>query len=280
MNLLFLLGIGFGMVAALMLNIGKGIQKQKVHIFVQGRGMFYPPYRKDLGIWLMGLTLTAGAAVPFSMGLKLSQSPSAISAMTGIGLIGLVIYAMKVIGEKPGVTDSVGIGMVVVGTSVLGWIGAEREVLNRAFTDLFLVKIILLMLLATIVVAVVVLYLKRLHGLVFGLSAGMMVGIALVLADAALVRADGSMVGQLGTPYPYAAMVFAMLATVFTQIGFVRARALEVVPSVNPAILLTPILLEIMIYGVWPEIGSLCVIGVIFAGVVLLSTGAAAKVSA
>ena len=277
MNAQFLVGVVLGMVAALMMNIGKGVQKQKVHVFRQGRRMFSGENRRDLGIWLAGLAITGGAMVPFSLGLKFSGSPSTISAMTGVGLIGLAIYAVKVIGEKIGRIDAVGIGLVVVGTSILGYLGAGRELPAREFTDLALAKVTGLLVLLAVGACTAALYWRRIYGVTFGLTAGILIGVALFLADAALVRAGGSFFGQLSNPYPYAAMFLAILAVVTTQIGFLRSRALEVVPAINSAVILTPLLLEGAIYGAFPEIIRLLLIVMIVAGVCLLSAGAAGR---
>lgn len=277
MNAIFLLGVTLGMVAALMMNIGKGVQKQKVHVFRQGRRMLSVENRRDLGIWLAGLALTGGATVPFSLSLKFSGSPSTISAMTGIGLIGLAIYAVKVIGEKIGPADAVGIGLVVVGTSILGYLGAGRELPAREFTDLALAKTTGLLVLLAVGACMVALYWKRIYGVTLGLTAGMLIGVALFLADAALVRAGGSFFGQLSNPYPYAAIFLAVLAVATTQIGFLRSRALEVVPAINSAVILTPLLLEGAIYGAFPGIVRVLLIVTIVAGVCLLSAGAAGR---
>ena len=59
-----LLGIVLAIIGSTNLNVGKGVQKQKVHVFLEGRKMLRTPHRRDLGIWLLGLLLTATAAVP------------------------------------------------------------------------------------------------------------------------------------------------------------------------------------------------------------------------
>ena len=279
MNLSFILGILFGILAALMMNIGKGVQKQKVHVLLQGRKIFSKQNRGDFSIWLLGLAMTAGAILPFSLGLKFSGSPSTISAMTGIGLIGLVIYAIKVIDEKISRADIVGIGLVVVGTSMLGYLGAGKETESRAFLDQDLIKVILVPVLIAAGACIAALNFRRIHGITFGLTAGLFIGIALFLGDAALVRAGGSFSGQLSNPYPYVAFAFATLAMATTQVGFLRGRALEVVPSVNSATILTPLFFEVAIYRSQPETPFLWLIAVIVTGVFLLSTGAAARVS-
>lgn len=275
----FILGIGFGIIAALCMNIGKGVQKQKVHVFLQGRKMFTKPHRRDLYIWLLGLGLTASAAVPYSVGLMLSKSPSAISSMTGVGLIGLSIYALKVIGERMGRTDYIGMALVIVGTSVLAYLGSDGSLTVRRFEVLPLVLTVAGLVLAATAGCLLALRFRRIHGLAYGLAAGLCIGLAIFIGDAGLVRAGGSLSGQLNTAYPYFALLFAGSATAVTQFGFLRGRALEVVPSVNAATVMTPLILEVAIYGDVPPWSQLAMIAVILAGVLLLSLGAAAKVS-
>ena len=275
----FILGIVFGILAALMLNIGKGVQKQKVHVFLKGRRMFKKDNRADLGLWCLGLAITAGAALPYSLGLWLTKSPSTIAAMTGVGLIGLLIYALKVIGEKVGKQDGLGIGLVIVGTSLLGYLGAAEGHAVREFVDRSLTITVLVMALVAATACLLAWFTKRVHGPTFGLTAGLCIGLAIFLADVGLVRSGGSFSGQLSTPYPYVAIGFAAVATVTTQFGFIRGRALEVVPAVNAATILTPLVLEMAIYGAVPKALNLAIIAVILVGVFLLSTGTVSKVA-
>ena len=278
MNFTFLIGISLGMLAALLINVGKGVQKQHVEIFKFGRKMFAKPQRPLLFGWLIGLAMTATASVPYSLGIKLSESPSAISAMNGIGLIGLVIYALKVLKEKISPSDSVGILLVILGTTFLGYLGAGREAVERVFSDAVVIRSLVILIGVAVAGCLLSLKFKRIHGVAWGLSAGMCIGLALFLADTALIRSGGDMVGQFNTPHVYAALVFGTLATVVTQIGFLGGRALEVVPAVNSAIILTPLVMEGMVYAMYPNVLNLVVIAVICSGVIMLSIGAAAKV--
>jgi len=275
----FVGGLLLGVLAALMLNVGKGVQKQKVHVFLQGRRMLQPPWRRDLGIWLIGLSLTGGSALPFSLGLKYSCSPSSISATTGIGLAGLAVFAVKVIGEKAGTIDALGIGCVMVGTSVLGYLGAGRAIGPRVLTDDHLWLALAVLVGAGLLVCLLARVIRRIHGIAYGCTAGMSIGVSLFLADAALVKAGGSLLGQFDNPYPYVAIVFAVTATVVTQLGFLRGRALEVVPAVNSATILTPLVLEIAIYEVFPPMHVVWFIALILIGILLLSQGAAGRAS-
>ena len=264
-----------------MLNVGKGVQKQKVHVFLQGRGMFRPPYRRDLGIWLIGFAMTTSAMLFFPLGVYLSDSPSAISSMTGIGLIGLLLYAVFVIGERTSLMDAVGIVLVIFGTMALGYLGSVRELPTRQFDDGTLVWAISIALSALAVICLVAWrWWRSIHGVSFGMAAGLLIGTGIFLTDCAQVRAGESFLTQLQTtPYLYVAFVFAIAATVVTQLGFLRGRALEVVPGVNSATILSPLVFEIFVYRSMPVAVDLFFIGAILAGVFLLSTGTAARVS-
>lgn len=277
MNLMYLFGLVLGMTAALMLNIGKGVQKQKVHVFLQGRKMISPEYRGDLAIWLLGLLMTASAAVPFSFGLKFSQSPSTISAMTGIGLIGLTIYAVKVIGEKLTGKDVVGILIIVFGTSLLAYLGSGKEVGVCLFEDRTLVLSVLPLIAILSIACLAALKFRSIHGAVFGASAGFCLGLSLFLADAALVRSGGSILGQFSTPYCYFAILFAIFTTIVTQMGFIRGKALVVVPTLNSFTILTPVYFELTVYGKVPPASIAMITLVLIIGVVIVSAGAAVK---
>jgi uncharacterized membrane protein len=277
MNIEFIFGVLLGILAALLLNIGKGVQKLKVHVFLQGRRMFSKEHRRDLAIWILGFLMTASAAVPYSIGLMLSKSPSTVSAMTGVGLIGLSIFAVLVIGEKLRTRDWVGIILVVVGTSVLAYMGAGKEAQAKEFLDRSLVITVAVLVITAAVACFTAFRLRKLHGMTFGLAAGLSIGLAIFIADAGLVRSGDSLSGQFSTPYPYIAILFAATATAVTQVGFLRGRAVEVVPSVNAAIILTPLILEGIIYRHLPPLGILTFVAVVVAGVLLLSTGIAAR---
>lgn len=280
MNEYFIPGLLIGMLAALMMNIGKGVQKQYVHVFLNGRQVFRKEHRRNLGLWILGFCLTAGAAVPYSLALKLSQSPSAIAAMTGIGLTGLGLYAVKVIGERFGVMDLVGITLVIIGTSLLGYSGAEKEIAARHFLDWQLLFALSVIVVSAATVCCLSRLLPRMHGVAFGGAAGIGIGLAIFLGDIALVRAGGSFSGQLSNPFPYVALLFAASATVLTQFGFLKSRAIEVVSAVNSAAILTPLLLEVIVYGVHPDAMGVAFILCIVTGVIFLSRGAPARVSA
>jgi len=280
MNTTFLLGVLLGVLGALLMNIGKGVQKQKVHVLLLGRKMVARQHRRDLGIWLVGLTMTASASAPYAAGIWLSGAPSTISAMTGVGLIGLTIYASRVLRERIDTSDGIGIALVVVGTSALGYLGAEHEAASRAFSFFTLYCTLAVLLVGATIACMVALRCRRIHGVTYGLTAGMLIGLAMFLVDVGVVLADGSFRGAFHTPFPWISLASVVCALAVTQLGFFRGKALEVVPAVSSSTILVPWVLELAIYGQVPGIAVGVTMTFIVIGVVLLSTGAAAKVSA
>jgi multidrug transporter EmrE-like cation transporter len=278
MNSEFILGIFVSIIAALMLNVGKGIQKQKVHVLKNLKYALRSDHRVDFIVWVVGVFLTATAVVPFSIAIKLTKSASIVSAMTGVGLAGLALYASKVLGEKLKGGDLLGILLVMIGTSCLSYIGAADRPSFSGFSDELFIKVIVILCIFSLSACALSMLFKKLHGVSFGLAAGVFIGIGLFMADVGLKKAGGSLSGQMDTPYPYLGLGFGACALGLTQLGFFKSPALVVVPTVNSAIVLTPVALEIMIYQRFPGLLSLVLIGVIVVGVVLISRGTAGHV--
>lgn len=276
----YVIGIILGCIAALMMNVGKGVQKQKVQVLKTGRKILAPENRKNFFIWLLGIIMTSACTVPYTFALKLTQAPSVIASLTGVGLVGLVIYALAVIKEKMGKWDVFGIVLVVIGTSALGYLGESSEAIVREYDVWELLQYTGLIILFLGLFCIVSLFYKRLFGIAFGLFAGCFLGTAIFLGDVALVESGGSVLEQLKNPYPYLAILSAILALTFTQLAFFRGRALEVVPCINSIIILTPLILEGLVYEELPSTTDIIFISIILLGVLLLSFGAAAKISA
>ena len=277
MNSAFVTGALLGMIGALLMNVGKGVQKHKVHVLRKGRRIVAPRHRRDLCIWLVGIGMTVSSTVPYGAGIWLSGSPSTIAAMTGVGLCGVVIYAWWVLGERIGVADGMGIGLVVIGTSVLSYIGATQEGVQRTFAPITLLTMVAALTGTAAIACLVALRVRRLHGAAYGLTAGMLIGLAMFLVDAGAVVANGSLAGLLRTPFPWLALLALASALTVTQLGFFRSRALVVIPSLNSSTILVPVLLEATVYGQLPGMGSATLIAVIVVGVLLLSSGASAS---
>jgi len=265
------IGLLMGTLAALCLNLGKGIQKMKVKVLGQGRAMFSPEHRRDFRIWLFGALLTTSATGLFSVALKFTDKSSLVSALNGVGLLGLVFFAWLVLKEPMGIREWVGAGLVVIGTTVMGYMD---QPLPQGQSYALASFLHILAILAAIFLPLALLALKkvRLHGLVFGAIVGTLIGIAMILGDMALVKAQGSLLGQLQNPYPYAALFCGASALALTQFAFWRATALAVVPTINSFIILVPVLVEYFTFGTVLQPAQYLAVVLIVLGVILLTT--------
>ena len=269
MGTTFWLGMVFAIAASSCLNVGKGIQKWKVAVLGHGRGMFRREHRRDLAVWLVGVGLTTVATPLYSIALKFSDKPSTVSALNGVGLIGLVIFAWLVIGERVGKREVFGALLIIAGTAVMGAFDLPSANTPPTWTGF-----------VACFVAIVVVYVPlglfswrtgRWHGQVFGSLAGALIGVAMVLGDVALVTADDDLLGQLAGPWAYLALLVGSGALAITQLAFWRATAMVVVPTVNSFVVLTPAVLQYFTFGTLLSPLQYVGIAVIIVGVVVLT---------
>lgn len=272
MDTSLLTGLGVAATASTLLNVGKGVQKMKVHVLKKGRAAFHPENRRDLGIWLFGMLMTGVASALFSYALKLTDKAGMVSATGGLGIVGLVLFATFVLDERFGPREGFGAAAVVAGTALLGYFDRPSvPAIDYPLARLIVVD-------ASIVVIMAVLCLwswktNRLHSLIFGATAGLLIAVSFVLADLALIQAGNSFFGQLANPFPYIALTIGGGALVTTQLAFFRGRAMVVVPTINSAMIAGPPLIEYLVLGTRLAAMQLVGLGVIVAGVVVLTTG-------
>ncbi|MFO8056560.1 MAG: EamA family transporter [bacterium] len=274
MDWIFYAGLAVGALGAIAMNLGNGVQKMKVHVLTKGWAMFSREYRRDRRIWLMGVIGSTISAGLFSYAMNLTDKPSTISSLVGIGLIALVIFAWLVLKEKIGPREITGCAMVIIGTTVLAYFEVPIED-PASFVLVELITYIGIIMAAFALLVVYTLVTGNLHGVIFGCLAGTFIGIGLFIADIALVESGGSFLGQLKNPYPYVAMVAGVSALAVTQVGFLRARAVVVVPCQNSFTILIPLLLEYLVYTIHLSPPQYLGIVVLIPGVIVLSTTSA-----
>jgi drug/metabolite transporter (DMT)-like permease len=265
------LGLSLAAVAAICLNVGKGIQKMKVKVLGQGRAMFRPPHRRDFVIWVVGVLMTVSTTALYSLALKYTDKSSLVSSLNGVGLLALVFFAWLILKEPMGFREWLGAGLVVAGTTVMGYFDQPLPAGQSYDLPRFLIlTAILLAVFAPL--ALLALRFVRLHGLVFGAIVGTLIGVAMILGDMALVKSQGDFFGQLQNPYSYAGLFCAGSALALTQFAFWRATALAVVPTINSFMILIPVLMEYFTFGtVLQPLQYLALLSIVL-GVLILTT--------
>ena len=265
-----LVGMLFGALGALALNVGKGVQKWKIMVLGKGWAMFSAPYRRDFFIWLIGMGMTTSANVFFAIALKYTDKTSLVSAMNGLGLIGLVIFAWLVIKEHIGWRELGGAGLVILGITIMGYFDKPLGGSQVYSASNFTISLIILLIIFTPLV-VFSLYTKRLHGFTFGALAGSLIGVAMILADMGLVKSGESISGMLTNQYAYLALISATVALALTQLAFWRSTAMIVVPTINSFLVFAPVVIEYFTFGTMLLPIQYLAVLVIIAGIILLT---------
>jgi drug/metabolite transporter (DMT)-like permease len=262
------LAIMLAITASACLNVGKAMQKWKVKVLRQG--VFKPENRKDFSLWICGVLLTMAATPLFSLALNNTDKPSLVSAMNGMGMIGLVLFAWLVLREKIGAQEISGALLVFAGATVMGLYETNPQhgqTIN--LHGLLFIEVILLGLCGP--AAYLSWRTRKLHGLAFGTLVGILLGTAVILGKLALVQAGNDFIGQLKNPYPYAALLVGLGALILTQFAFWRSSAMVVVPTMNSLMILSPALFQYFALDQTLKAPQYPAIIIIVIGVVLLT---------
>jgi drug/metabolite transporter (DMT)-like permease len=271
MDRTLLAGLAVAATAATLLNVGKGVQKMKVQVLKKGRRAFQKENRRDLGIWVIGFLMTASASGLYSYALKLTDKAGLVSATSGLGIVGLVIFAALVLKERFGRREQLGTAGVIAGT-VLVSVFNQPLPFDPHYPVGRLVMVTGVVVITSIVACALAWRANRLCSLAFGATAGSYIAIAMVFGDLALIEAGNDFIGQLSNPYPYVATAIGLCALAVTQLAFFRGRAMVVVPTINSFMIGGPPLIEYLVLGTALAPMQLVGMAVIVAGVVLLTT--------
>jgi len=272
MDINVIIGVSLALLGAVFLNIGKGLEKMKVHVFAQGWGMFRKPHNRDLGVWLIGMCMTASFGVCMWIAMKFVNNPSLITAMNGFGLIALVLFAVHVIGERVTKGELAGIGIIMISTVIMTYFQAPTKV-QEGFNLWALVIGSLIPVGFFGALAAYALMSKRLHGFAWGALSGSCNAIPSMLLKVSwvVVGPAAGIFEQLNYPYLYVALFVGIIATATSQVGFWRDRAIIVVPTFVSFNMIVSAILEYFVFDVSLNSVQYAAMGGIIGGVIFLS---------
>ncbi|GAB4308477.1 MAG: hypothetical protein Kow0069_06800 [Promethearchaeota archaeon] len=110
-------GVLLGVAAYAALHVGKGVQKYAIEGFrgasgaVSGKG-------RNSGIWLVGLGMTTSFMF-VSWAALLFAPVNLVAPLEGVGLICLLFFSWRVLGEPINPPERLGVVLVVLGTAVV-----------------------------------------------------------------------------------------------------------------------------------------------------------------
>ncbi len=228
-------GVIIGIVAYIMLYIGKGIQKYAI----EGLKIDKTIRSKHSGVWIFGTVLTVLFVFVQWIPLSLLHTPmNLIAPLEGIGLITLLIFSSIVLKEKISKIEVVAIVLIIVGTVLINIALITPEELQREAVSFSIFGIFLGIIIGVFGLVYLLVFKKSniLTGIVLGLAAGCFMAFQTLAKR--ITDIDG-----LVAIFIFVTFLFAILTLVLTQFALSKARANIVIPCFTSAsIILTTIL--------------------------------------
>lgn len=262
-----------GCSASITMNLGKGIQKMKVQVLKKGKKVMAPENRRDFLIWCVGMAMTGGAGLLFTKALEMTDKPSVVSSLNGIGLIALTIFSFFVLKEKVGVRECFAVLLIVVGTAVFQLYNeASGEAQKYEMKDLMITFGVCVC--AFVISILMTRKLKKGQAFVYAAIAGTFLAYMVIMFDLASINGHGKgFIHIVLSPYFLIGFFAGNFAFIFTNIAFFHGSGIVIVPTVNSFLIVAPMALERFLFGVVLTPFQMAAVALIVGGVILLTTG-------
>ena len=260
---LVIVGLIIGILAYVMLYLGKGIQKYAI----EGLKIDKSIKSKHSGIWIFGLVLTT--TYMFIQWLALFFAPiNIIAPLGGIGLIVLALFSYYILHEEIYKIQILGVILIIVGTTIVTIFNPNTGEINLG--DLSL-PLLFAFLLPIIIVEIIAITISKLRGY---FAAGLIIGITAGTFNA--FQTVSKRITAIPDPFLSISFTFitflaAVLTLLFTQYSFAKAKANVAVPSYTSTSISLAVILSLV--GLNEEILLIQVLGIIIViiGVILVS---------
>jgi len=276
--------IAYGVLAALSLSVGKGLQKYGLAFVTQPRQTLRERKHREVAAWCTGTAGVVGSA--FFVFAACAYGPvSLVAALSGTGLVGLVAFSAWALRERVGKTELAGIALVVTGTLLVGCFDAWPRLpgygLARRGTGGLHAGNLIVYASGIVAVSLAAAFASvrsgyRAFGLVFGSIAGLCGGLSVFFQKAAMIQCACSDIfadipSTVRMPYFYLFALTGLGDFAVTQYALTRAKAVTVVPSYQVFNMLVPVVGGVVAY--YERLNALQIVGVatLAAGTGLLS---------
>lgn len=258
-----IIGISIGIIAYVMLNLGKGIQKMAI----EGYKVDKTIKSKNSGVWIVGTVLTS--LYMFIQWIALFFAPvNIIAPLEGIGLIVLIIISYFVLDEYITFTEGLGILLIIIGVIFATAFKPQGVEVTSGIFEPFLFIIILSALFG---IEGVLIVFSRLQndkgaGFILGTTAGTLMAFQTVSKR---ITAIPNL--SLTIIFGILTLVFAVFTLLMTQLAFAKSKANRVVPCFTSASISLSILIGVV--ALQEQIILIQIIGivVVVAGVIVLT---------
>lgn len=279
-----------GIWGTIQLHMAKALERQGIEIFDQlraklkGRKIDDEEKLKKPIIYFVGLALNATESLVLILANIFGEPSALYTSMLGVGLVVLLAYSIKVLGEKVSRSEIIGVAVVISGTLVLGIEGIFRPEYDESSINIVHSYIFIFTFVA-IGIVMIAFALKKgktsIIGLIFGLVGGGCGGMDIAFkmlgqstsGEASLLPTD-----LLGWLVFLSSFAIGISAFGLTQWGFARnARASTLVTAYDSMYVLLPILFQtLLLPGFHMQVSTVIGLGLTIAGMILMRSKFAA----
>ncbi|MHA1145997.1 MAG: hypothetical protein ACTSRW_14740 [Candidatus Helarchaeota archaeon] len=251
-NNLFL-AVLLGATQAILLNLGKGLQK---NAFMGEEELSKKKKRINQLLWVFGTILIVISTFVL-MQAEIFGYLSVIASMTGLGIMSVTLYSYFILHEKIGKNELIGICLIITGTFIVPLFSGISLGVGISYTGMLFYAIILIAI-CFIIGLISTRQKKSIFGISFGIISGIVGGLSVVFQYSAMRFIPGE---DLFTNFGIVILLFpanlfflffvigGALEFLITQYAFTNGRAVEVVPANQSFFIIVPIIGGIIIFG-------------------------------
>lgn len=256
-------GILFGILAYIVLYLGKGLQKSGIEGLKKDKTI----KSKHSGTWILGTILTSSFMFIQWIPLTIFNTPAnLIVALEGIGLITLLIYSFKVLKEPLSRIQIYGAIFIIVGIIIMNiWSQPTYELELADFNQkIFWIVFVSVLIPEFMLILISKIKKSKILGIFLALNAGSFMAFQTIskrLTD----------INEITLFFTALTLITAIFTLLMTQIAFSKANANIVVPIfTSTSIILTTILGILSISEVVDNLKILGIVGILI-GVVMVT---------
>ncbi|MFX0100512.1 MAG: EamA family transporter [Candidatus Hodarchaeota archaeon] len=266
------LAIFIGITSAVLLNLGKGVQRMGAETLgkdILKKWKQSPEERKKIQLWLLGTLMTTLAAVLGVVAQAFSDRSSTIVALSGVGILAVVIFSIFTLKEKLNRLQIVGITLIIVGTFLIGFGYQTVEDLNPN-AGFWIYALIFAAI--GISISIMSIKMKKGYGLVFGIISGISNGFSTIFTQFSVSTGGRELMGLILNWWLVVSILGGQGGFWFTQYAFKKGgKASIVVPSMSALMIIIPTVMDILIYNAPMSVFQFLAFALNLGGVVLLS---------
>jgi uncharacterized membrane protein len=198
---------------------------------------------------------------------------STFVALSGVGILSVVIFSIYVIHERINTAQLAGIATIIAGTTLLG-LDYSDVPMSMPNMDFFAYGLIVTCI--SIVLVVVVVKTNKGHGIVYGSIAGLFNGFAAIATAFTVSTGDRDLVGSIVNAWLVISLLLGQGAFWVTQYAFKKGgNASLVVPAMSSFLIVVPFINDTLVYRIPLGIFQVLAFALNIAGIVLLCVASA-----